>query len=50
MASLIQSGNYGSINTKDSATMGYYVIEFVSEYYTLHKETTCDKKSVHMVN
>ena len=35
MASLVQSGKYGAINTIDTTTMDYYVIKFVSEVYTL---------------
>ena len=30
MAALVQTGKYGAINTKDTATMGYYVIKFMS--------------------
>ena len=30
MATLVQTGQYGSINTIDTDTMGYYVIKFVS--------------------
>ena len=30
MTSLVQPGKYGAMNTTDSATMGYYVITFVS--------------------
>ena len=41
MASLVQSGDYGSINTKDISTIGYSVIKFVSYAYTLQEDTTC---------
>ena len=44
MAALVQTGKYGAINTKDTATMGYYVIKFMSEHYTLQEETMCDGK------
>ena len=44
MAPLIQSGKYGTMNTTDTSTMGYYVINFVSEAYTLKYDTTCDGK------
>ena len=42
MASLVQSGKYGAMNTTETPAMGYYVIKFVSEPYTLPDETTCD--------
>ena len=42
MASLIKYGNYGYINTTGTSTMGYYVIKFVSETYTLQEDTTCE--------
>ena len=42
MASLVQSGKYGAINTTDISTMGYYVITFVSETYNLQYQTTWD--------
>ena len=42
MASLVQSGKYVVINTTDTSTMGYYVIKFVTEAYTLQYDTTCD--------
>ena len=44
MASLVQSGNYFSINITDTSAMGYCVIKFVSEAYTLQDDTTCDGK------
>ena len=40
MASLFQSGMCGSINTDDITTNGLYVIQFVSEAYTLQNNTT----------
>ena len=46
MASLVQHGNYGSINTTDKSTMGYYVIKFVSEAYTLQEDTKYDGKII----
>ena len=42
MDALLQTDKYGAINTIDTTTMGYYVIKFVSESYTLQEETTCD--------
>ena len=40
MDSLIQSGNYGDINTAGTITNGFYVIKFISEAYTLQYNTT----------
>ena len=42
MASLVQSGMYGAINTDDTTTNGFYVIQFLSEAYTLQNNTTID--------
>ena len=42
MASLVESGKYGSINTTDTATNGFYVIIFTSGAYTLQDNTTID--------
>ena len=41
MASLVQSGKYGVINTIDTPKMGHYAIKFVSEAYTLQEYTEC---------
>ena len=35
---------YGSISTIYTTTMGYYVIKFISEAYTLQEEEKCDVK------
>ena len=35
MASLVESGTYGAINTTDTSTNGFYVIMFTSGAYTL---------------
>ena len=35
---------YGAINTTDKTTMGYYVIKFMSEPYTLQEEKMCSGK------
>ena len=40
MASLVQSGMYGAINTDDTTTNGLCVIQFISESYTLQNNTT----------
>ena len=42
MASFVQPGKYGATNTTYSTTMVYYVINFVSEDYTLHEDNNCD--------
>ena len=44
MAVLVQIGKYGDINTTDTTTMGYYVLNFWSEAYTPQEDTTCDGK------
>ena len=35
MVALVETGKYGDINTKNTTTMDYYVINFMSEAYTL---------------
>ena len=40
ISSLVQSRNYGSINTIDSTTMDYHDIQFFSEAYNLQEYTT----------
>ena len=42
MASLFQSGMYGFINTDDTTTNVFYVIQFISEAYTLQNSTQID--------
>ena len=37
MASLVQSGMYGDINTAENTWNGFYLIQFISEAYTLQK-------------
>ena len=44
MASLVESGKYGAINTTYAATNGFYSIMFTSEEYTLKDNTTIDGK------
>ena len=46
MALLVQYGKYGSINTADSSTNGYYVIKLISEAYTLKNNTTFGGKII----
>ena len=42
MTLLVESGKYGSINTTDTKTNGFYVIMLTSEAYTLQDNTTID--------
>ena len=46
MASLVRYVKYGDSNTTDTSTMGYYVIKFVSEAYTLQEDTICDRQII----
>ena len=46
MASLVQSGMYDAINTVENTSNGLYVIQFISEAYTLHNNTTIDGKVI----
>ena len=38
MDSLVQSGMYGAINTDDNVANEFYVIQLISEAYTLQKD------------
>ena len=40
MVSLVQLGMYGAINTYDTTTNGFYVIQFLSDEYTLQNNTS----------
>ena len=40
MASLVQYGKYGAIDTVETTTNGFYVIQLISEAYTLQNNTT----------
>ena len=40
LVSLVQLGKYGAINASDPTTMGYYVINYLSEPYTLQEYQT----------
>ena len=42
MASLVESGKYGAINTTDTSTNGFYVIMFTSGAYTLQENIKID--------
>ena len=45
-ASLVQPGMYGSINTDDTTTNVFYVIQFISDSYTLQNNTTIDEQVI----
>ena len=42
MASLVQSGMYGTINTYETTKNRLYVIQFISEAYTIQNNATID--------
>ena len=42
MASLVQSGMYGAINTYYTKTNIFFVIQFISDTYTLQYNKTID--------
>ena len=42
MASLVESGKYGAINTTDTSNNGFYVIMFTSGAYAIQENTTID--------
>ena len=42
MASLVESGKYGAINTTYTSTNGFYIIMFKNCAYTLKENTTID--------
>ena len=42
VASLVESGKYGAINTTDTSTNVFYIIMFTSGAYTLQENTTID--------
>ena len=46
MASLVQYGKYGAINTIDTSAMVYYVINCFSEAYNLQDDTTFDEQII----
>ena len=46
MASLVESGTYGAINTTHKSTNGFYAIMFTSGEYTLQENTTIDGKII----
>ena len=46
MASLVEPGKYGAINTIEKTTNRFYVVIFTSEAYTLEDNTTIDGKII----
>ena len=42
ISSLFQLGKYGAINAANPNTMGYYLIKYLSEPYTLKEDQTID--------
>ena len=46
MASLVESGKYGAINTTNTSTNGFYIIIFTSGAYTLQENTTIDGQNL----
>ena len=46
ISSLLQYDKYGTINTSDTTTDGYYVLKFISEAYTLKNNTTIDRQMI----
>ena len=42
MASLVQPGMYGAIKTDETTTNVFYIIQFISEAYTLKNSTIID--------
>ena len=47
MASLVQLGMYGAINTDDNTTNGFYVIKFLSDTYKLKSNKTIDGQVIY---
>ena len=46
MASLVESGKYGAINTTETSTNEFYVIMFTPGVYKLQDNTTIDGKII----
>ena len=40
MSSLVQLGKFGAINASYPTTMGYYMMKYISEPYTLQEDRT----------
>ena len=43
---LVQSGMYGAINTYDTTTNLFYIIQFLSEAYTLQNNTIINEQFI----
>ena len=46
MALLVKFDKYGTINRDETTTKAYYVINFISESYTLQNNTTIDGRNI----
>ena len=46
MASLVQASKYGIIDRAETTTNGLYVIQFISEEYTLQNNTKIDRQII----
>ena len=46
IASLVESGKYGAINTTDKSTNGFYVIIFKTGAYKIQENTTIDRQII----
>ena len=46
MASLVETGKYGSINTTGTSINGFYIIMFTLGAYKLQDNTTLDRKII----
>ena len=46
LASLVESGKYGAINTTDTSTNGFYVIMFTLGAYTLQENNKHDEQII----
>ena len=46
MYAAFHDGKYVTINTADTTKIGYYVVKFLSERYTLQDEKKVDKKFI----
>ena len=41
---MVQTGKYGATNSEDPTTLGYYVVKYVSDNFTLQEDITNDGK------
>ena len=47
IASLVQSGMYGPINTFDTTTNGFYVTQFLIDAYTLQNNGAIYRQNIY---